>query len=59
MSLYSSQVDTIDSWSINNGLSTLEMHRHLPVEIAAKHLFVTKLINDFIIFNAYASEEEL
>ncbi|OJG80022.1 hypothetical protein RV14_GL000681 [Enterococcus ratti] len=34
------------------------MHRHLPVEIAAKHLFVTKLINDFIIFNAYASEEE-
>lgn len=35
------------------------MHRHLPVEIAAKHLFATGLIDDVIIGNAYASEAEL
>lgn len=35
------------------------MHRHLSVETATKHLFATKLIDDVIIGNAYASEEEL
>ncbi len=35
------------------------MHRHLSVETAAKHLFATNLIDDIIIGNAYASEEEL
>lgn len=35
------------------------MHRHLPVHVAAKHLFATGLIDDVIIGNAYASEEEL
>ncbi|WP_367378080.1 DUF871 domain-containing protein [Enterococcus gilvus] len=54
-----SQVGTIGPWDINDGLPTLEMHRHLPVEVATKHLFATKLIDDVIIGNAYASEEEL
>ncbi len=35
------------------------MHRHFSVETAAKHLFATNLIDDIIIGNAYASEEEL
>lgn len=46
-------------WSINDGLCTLEMHRDLPIDIQAKHLFATDLIDDVIIGNAYASKEEL
>lgn len=55
----SSQSGTIGPWNINDGLPTLEEHRHLPVEVAAKHLFATGLIDDVIIGNAYATEEEL
>ncbi len=54
-----SQVGEIGPWDVNDGLPTLEVHRHLPVEVAAKHLFATNLIDDVIIGNAYASEEEL
>ncbi len=54
-----SQVGKMGPWDINDGLPTLEMHRHLSVETAAKHLFATNLIDDVIIGNAYASEEEL
>lgn len=54
-----SQVGDIGPWDINDGLPTLEMHRHLPVAAATKHLFATGLIDDVIIGNAYASEEEL
>ena len=44
---------------INDGLCTLEQHRNLPIEVQAKHLWATGLIDDVIIGNAYASEEEL
>ena len=47
------------SWDINDGLCTLEEHRNLPIEVQAKHLWATGLIDDVIIGNAYASEEEL
>lgn len=46
-------------WSINDGLCTLEMHRDLPVAVQAKHLWATNLIDDVVIGNAYASDEEL
>lgn len=46
-------------WSINDGLCTLEEHRNLNITTAAKHLWATGLIDDVIIGNAYASEEEL
>lgn len=49
----------IGPWDINDGLPTLEMHRHLPVDAAAKHLFATGVIDDVIIGNAYATEDEL
>lgn len=55
----SSQSGTIGPWDVNDGLPTLEMHRDLPIEIQAKHLFSTNLIDDVIIGNAYASEQEL
>ena len=40
------------------GLPTLELHRNLPIEVQAKHLLATGLIDDVIISNCYASEEE-
>lgn len=55
----SSQSGNLGPWDINDGLPTIEMHRKLPIEIQAKHLFATELIDDVIIGNAYASEEEL
>ena len=44
---------------MNDGLPTLEMHRQLPVTVQAKHLFATNLIDDVVIGNVYASNEEL
>lgn len=46
-------------WPVNEGLCTLEEHRCLPVEVQAKDLFQTGLIDDVIIGNAFASDEEL
>ena len=46
-------------WPVSEGLCTLEMHRELPIEVQAKHLFATGVIDDVIIANAFASEEEL
>lgn len=49
----------IGPWNINDGLCTLEVHRDLPIDVQTKHLFATGLIDDVIIGNAYASEQEL
>lgn len=46
-------------WPVSEGLCTIEMHRELPIEVQAKHLFHTGLIDDVIIANAFASEEEI
>ncbi|GFP77500.1 DUF871 domain-containing protein [Clostridium fungisolvens] len=46
-------------WPVSEGLCTLEEHRTLPITVQAKHLFATGLIDDVIIANAFASEEEL
>lgn len=54
-----SQSGNVGPWDINDGLPTLEMHRHLPIDVQAKHLFASNVIDDVIIGNAYASEEEL
>lgn len=43
----------------NMGLPTLEMHRNLPVTLQASHLVATGLIDDIIIGNSFASDEEL
>ena len=50
---------TFGPWALNEGLPTLEEHRDLPIEVQAKDLFNTGLINDVIISNCYATEEEL
>ena len=49
----------IGPWNVNDGLCTLEANRGLEIGVQAKHLFATGLIDDVIIGNAYASEEEL
>lgn len=55
----SNQPDTFGPWPVNEGLCTLEMHRGLPIDLQVRHLFATRMIDDVIIANAYASEEEL
>lgn len=55
----SSSAAGMGPWPVSEGLCTLEEHRGLPVEVQAKDLFNTGLIDDVIIANAFASEEEL
>lgn len=50
---------TFGPWEVYAGLPTCEMHRTLPIDVQARHLFSTGLIDDVIIGNAYATEEEL
>lgn len=55
----SSSKGSFGPWPVNEGLPTLEEHRNLPIEVQAKDLFNTDLIDDVIIGNCFASEEEL
>lgn len=54
-----SQAATFGPWPTQDGLCTLEDHRHLPIETQVKHYVLLDTINDVIIGNAYASEAEL
>lgn len=49
---------TIGPWSNQDGLCTLEAHRDLPIDIQVKDL-LSLGVNDILIGNAYASDEEL
>lgn len=55
----SSNAASFGPWPVNEGLCTLEMHRELPITVQAKHLWATGLIDDILIANCFASEEEL
>lgn len=55
----SQEPGTYGPWPVNEGLCTLEEHRFLPIDVQARHLFATGLVDDVIIANVYASEEEL
>lgn len=50
---------SIGPWPVEEGLCTLEMHREWPITTQAKHLWATEVIDDVIIANAFASEDEL
>lgn len=50
---------TFGPWPVSEGLCTVEDHRGLDIATQAKALFNTELIDDVIIANAFASEEEL
>lgn len=55
----SSKTAQYGPWPVSEGLSTLEEHRDLPIQVQAKHLFSTGLIDDVLIANSFASEEEM
>lgn len=55
----SSNVGKFGPWNVTEGLPTLEEHRFLPIEVQAKDLFNTELIDDVIISNCFSSQEEL
>ena len=46
-------------WIVSKGLCTLEEHRDMSIIVQAKYLFATEMIDDVIIANSFASEEEL
>ncbi len=55
----SSQVEgTHGPWPVSDGLPTIEEHRNLPIEVQLKHCLSLKKIDEIIIGNAYACEEE-
>lgn len=55
----SSHSASFGPWPVSEGLCSLEEHRFLPVDVQAKDLFNTNLVDDVIIANCFASEEEL
>ncbi|MEG0473831.1 MAG: MupG family TIM beta-alpha barrel fold protein, partial [Solibacillus sp.] len=58
--MISSQNGKFGPWEETpHGLPTLEEHRNLPITVQAKDLWNTGLIDDLIIGNMFASEQEL
>jgi len=55
----SSVEDAKGPWPLADGLCTIEEHRDLPIDVQAKDLFYTGLVDDVIIANCFPSEEEL
>lgn len=55
----SNQPDTVGPWPVAAGLPTCEVHRNLPIDIQMRHLLACGMVDDVIIGNAFASEEEL
>lgn len=55
----SNNKDTFGPWPVYDGLPTLEIHRDLPISTQVRHLFATRMVDDVIIGNAFASDEEL
>ncbi len=55
----SSSAAEFGPWPVSEGLCTLEEHRELSIVTQAKDLFNTELIDDVIIANMFASDEEL
>ncbi|WP_306483028.1 MupG family TIM beta-alpha barrel fold protein [Anaerococcus sp.] len=55
----SNNSNTHGVWDSKDGLPTVESLRYFPIDTQARILLATGLINDIIIGNAYASEDEL
>lgn len=51
--------NTFGPWPVKAGLPTCEIHRNLPIDLQMRHLLATNIIDDIIIGNCFASEEEL
>lgn len=55
----SNNSDTFGPWPVKAGLPTCEIHRDLPIDVQTRHLLATRCIDDIIIGNCFATEEEL
>lgn len=55
----SNNPNSFGPWPVYEGLPTLEMHRGKPISFQVRHLFATRMIDDVIIGNAFATDEEL
>ena len=55
----SQQPETFGPWSVFAGLPTCEDDRRRPIDLQARHLIASGLVDDIIIGNVFASEEEL
>lgn len=55
----SSPLATFGPWELSEGLCTLEEHRSLDIVVQAKDLFYSNLVDDVIIANCFAHENEL
>lgn len=55
----SREKNTHGPWEVYEGLPTLEIHRDLPIDLQLRHLNALGFCNDFMIGNAFASEEEI
>ncbi len=51
--------NTHGPWEVYEGLPTLEIHRDLPIDLQLRHLNALDYNQDFLIGNAFASENEL
>lgn len=51
--------NTFGPWPVFDGLCTIEDHRDLPITVQARHLLASKVIDDILIANSYATKEEL
>ncbi|MEY8355496.1 MupG family TIM beta-alpha barrel fold protein [Lachnospiraceae bacterium 54-53] len=51
--------DTFGPWPVKAGLPTCELHRGLPIDLQVRHLLASNMIDDVIIGNCFATEEEL
>ena len=55
----SNNENTYGPWPVYAGLPTVEFYRNYPIDTQARFLFATNYIDDVIIGNAYASDQEL
>ncbi|MDO4437118.1 MAG: MupG family TIM beta-alpha barrel fold protein [Coriobacteriaceae bacterium] len=53
------RADAFGPWPLNEGLPTLECHRDAPIDFQARHLLAMGCIDDIIISNCFATDEEL
>ncbi len=54
----SSREGTFGPWPVNEGLCTLEDHRDLPLDAQARLLIAEGTVDDILIANCYATEDE-
>jgi hypothetical protein len=51
--------NTHGPWKVFCGLPTVEVYRGLPIDLQARHMLATGDVDDIIIGNAFATDEEL